>query len=192
MRLFLLVLLSVPHLSCCLPLLSSPVFSLSTVGPSIPTMNILTYASPVGITPNRLWAISIYKKTQSWKNWQETQAGTLQLLSPGHASVVPCLGGLSSASDLTKSLLCGKLGFPWSQRGTLPPILPRCPSYISISQVGEAIDAGDHEVVICKVLDSWGDGGDHLTTGELRKLGLITEKGRVSEAELEKCRNSSR
>ena len=52
------------------PLLSSPVFSLSTLGADgQTTMNILTYATPVGIKPHRLWAISLFRETQSHANW---------------------------------------------------------------------------------------------------------------------------
>lgn len=42
--------------------LSVPVFSLSTVNEDGTTnMNIVTYASPVGIEPERLWMVSLYK-----------------------------------------------------------------------------------------------------------------------------------
>lgn len=42
--------------------LSVPVFSLATVNEDGSTnMNIVTYASPVGIEPERLWMISLYK-----------------------------------------------------------------------------------------------------------------------------------
>lgn len=42
--------------------LSVPVFSLATINEDGSTnMNIVTYASPVGIEPERLWMISLYK-----------------------------------------------------------------------------------------------------------------------------------
>lgn len=42
--------------------LSVPVFSLATVNEDGSTnMNIVTYASPVGIKPEPLWMISLYK-----------------------------------------------------------------------------------------------------------------------------------
>lgn len=42
--------------------LSVPVFSLATVNEDGSTnMNIVTYASPVGIEPERLWMVSLYK-----------------------------------------------------------------------------------------------------------------------------------
>lgn len=42
--------------------LSVPVFSLATINEDGSTnMNIVTYASPVGIKPERLWMISLYK-----------------------------------------------------------------------------------------------------------------------------------
>lgn len=42
--------------------LSVPVFSLATVNEDGSTnMNIVTYASPVGIEPERLWMVSLFK-----------------------------------------------------------------------------------------------------------------------------------
>ena len=42
--------------------LSVPVFSLATVnGDGSTNMNVVTYASPVGIEPERLWMVSLYK-----------------------------------------------------------------------------------------------------------------------------------
>ncbi|CAN0548981.1 unnamed protein product, partial [Ectocarpus sp. 8 AP-2014] len=39
-----------------------PVFSLATVNEDGSTnMNIVTYASPVGIEPERLWMVSLFK-----------------------------------------------------------------------------------------------------------------------------------
>lgn len=42
--------------------LNMPVFSLATINEDGSTnMNIVTYASPAGIEPERLWMISLYK-----------------------------------------------------------------------------------------------------------------------------------
>lgn len=44
--------------------LSVPVFSLATVdADGMTNMNIVTYASAVGIKPERLWVVSLYKVT---------------------------------------------------------------------------------------------------------------------------------
>jgi hypothetical protein len=65
------------------PLLDVPVYSLSTLGGSNgsdgkSTMNILTYATPVGIQPNRIWCISLYKGTLSYDNFIRERQGVLQ------------------------------------------------------------------------------------------------------------------
>jgi hypothetical protein len=156
-------------------------------------MNIITYASPVAISPKRLWSIGLYKKTQTFANWQVERAGVLQLLSPAQDRLVPILGGLSAASSPSKPAACATCGFPWNVTTPLPPppspspppLLPDCVSYVSLKQVGEAVEAGDHQVVLCEVVESWGkSGGEHLTTGVCRAKGLITEQGRVAEGAL--------
>lgn len=50
------------HVCARSPQLSVPVFSLATVNEDGSTnMNIVTYASPVGIKPERLWMVSLYR-----------------------------------------------------------------------------------------------------------------------------------
>ena len=52
------------------PLLDVPVYSLATLnGDGSTNMNILTYASPMGIRPERLWQISLYRGTRTHANF---------------------------------------------------------------------------------------------------------------------------
>ncbi|CAN0201620.1 unnamed protein product, partial [Ectocarpus sp. 12 AP-2014] len=73
--------------------LSVPVFSLATVNEDGSTnMNIVTYASPAGIKPERLWMVSLFKVTLSYENFIREGWGVLQLLQRNHAPLVPILG----------------------------------------------------------------------------------------------------
>ena len=62
------------------PVLTSPVFSLATAVDGKTNMNMLTYATPVGIRPQRLWAISLFRKTATHAAWSAGGGrGVLQL-----------------------------------------------------------------------------------------------------------------
>ena len=66
------------------PVLNSPVYSLATLNADGSTnMQILTYATPVGIGP-RKWAVSLYRPTLTYANWMERRTGVLQLLAWRH------------------------------------------------------------------------------------------------------------
>lgn len=60
--------------------LSLPVYSLATVGPDggSPTMNLVTYASPISLKP-RQYALGLYLNTLSWENMLATRTGLLQV-----------------------------------------------------------------------------------------------------------------
>ena len=60
--------------------LSLPVYSLATAGPSgaSPTMNLVTYASPISLQPRR-YALGLYRGTLSWQNMLATRTGVLQV-----------------------------------------------------------------------------------------------------------------
>ena len=90
------------------PLLNSPVFSLATLGADGRTnMNMLTYATPISVRPERLWAISLFRDTQSHANWQRRGTGVLQQLSAAQAPLTPVLGGTSSADEgVDKAAAC--------------------------------------------------------------------------------------
>ena len=82
------------------PLLNSPVFSLATLGADGRTsMNMLTYATPISVRPERLWAISIFRDTQTHANWRRRSTGVLQQLSAEQAPLTSALGGTSSAEE---------------------------------------------------------------------------------------------
>jgi len=166
-----------------------PTFSLATVGEDGTTnMNIVTYASPVSIQPERLWSIGLVKSSLSHSNFSLQRDGILQLLRPQHASLVKLLGGLSGR-DVDKQSDCRNLGFKWQSLDendcTLPLILPDCAHYLKIQCV-EVVDGGSHDVFICKVDGMWDtegskdDDDSYLSTRRLRQLGIITEQGRVS------------
>lgn len=180
----------------------------SITGPKATTnMNLLTYATPVSIRPNRLYALGLYKETKSRDNFLREKTCVLQLLSASdekHIKCVRLLGG-TSGKDVSKEgelasvhgieleeLTCdGGVG----EKG-LPKVLPGCVRYLQLSMVGDGVtdyDGGEssHDVVICKVDRMWTSSGsvsdskvnsgtDYLSTGRLRDLGLITEQGRIA------------
>lgn len=171
------------------PLLDVPTYSLATKdGQGKTGMNILTYATPISIRPDRIWSLGLFKGTVAHENFANTGEGVLQLLSPNHAKVVKLLGG-SSGRDVNKKEECEKLGMSWisSISGELPDLLPNCSHYLKISRVGDLIDCGSHDLAICKVESMFvpddldGVVPQNLNTGKLRELGIITEQGRVAE-----------
>ena len=141
-------------------------------------MNILTYATPVSIRPDRIWSIGLYKGTTTHKNFSIQKEGVLQLLKPKHAPLVKLLGG-SSSREVDKAEGCRVLGHPWivsmgksihtgddddddddndGDRSREEPItitscdlLPDCACYLKLTLVGDLIDCGSHEVALCKV-----------------------------------------
>ena len=162
------------------PLLDGPVYSLATLDEAGDTnMNVVTYATPVGIRPERRWALSLFKSTVSRANFARRRRGVLQLLRPEHAPLVYALGG-TSAADADKAAACYGAGFAWESSDWDERVLPRCAAYVSLEAVGEPVDCGDHEVYVCRVVDGVaGFDASHATTGDLRERGLITTEGRA-------------
>ena len=162
------------------PLLDGPVYSLATLDEAGDTnMNVVTYATPVGIRPERRWALSLFKSTVSRANFARRRRGVLQLLRPEHAPLVYALGG-TSAADADKAAACYVAGFAWESSDWDERVLPRCAAYVSLEAVGEPVDCGDHEVYVCRVVDGVaGFDASHATTGDLRERGLITTEGRA-------------
>lgn len=79
-------------------------------------MNLLTYASPVGIRPYRLWAISLYRDTRSHANFAARRTGVLQQLTIAHAPLTYTLGGTSAAdAGIDKRAACAEMGFDWGE-----------------------------------------------------------------------------
>ena len=162
------------------PLLDVPTFSLATRSsnswPSKNNMNILTYATPVSVKPVRMWAIGLFKGTQSHENFKKTGQAVLQMLGPKHIPLVKLLGG-SSGRDTDKADSCKKLGLGWEPLETASDtdtdtascsfsVLPGCVTYICLKQHGALIDCGGHDVAICTVEEMFvsvsGSGGDEL------------------------------
>ena len=168
------------------PLLSVPTYSLATVGPDGKTnMNILTYATPISIQPDRLWAIGLYKGTLTYDNFVRDKKGILQLLTNEHAPIVRLLGG-TSGNDIDKDEECSKLGFEWTGlgNGKQPHVLKKCASYLCLELLQDKlVDGGSHDIAICRVTSMHKDGlnEDQLSTQKLRELGIITKQGRVAE-----------
>ena len=129
----------------------------------------------------------------------------LQLLRPEHSCIVRLFGG-ASGRDIDKRNVSADLGFGWleapaiasgsdpsaecteaTRDATIGPmlLLPGCQSYLRLTLVGALIDAGNHDVAVCRVTDMFVDDdqpkvkGGHLTTGYLRDLGIISAAGRV-------------
>lgn len=81
--------------------------SLATVSADGSTdMNIITYASPVGIRPVRKWVVSLYKKTLTHENLiggfdhnKKPNVAVLQLLRKKHEPLVYPLGGQVSIKE---------------------------------------------------------------------------------------------
>ncbi len=170
------------------PLIDVPTYSLATKDVEGKTgMNILTYATPINIKPDRIWSLSLYKGTVTHDNFSRTGKGVLQLLAPSHATLVKLLGG-SSSRDVDKKLECKKLGIEWvSIDSESPELLPNCSYYLKVSLVGNLIDCGSHELAICKIesmhIPDEADNADnnaYLNTAKLREMGIITKEGRVA------------
>jgi flavin reductase (DIM6/NTAB) family NADH-FMN oxidoreductase RutF len=173
------------------PLLDVPTYSLATnnEGDGGTGMNIMTYASPMSVSPDRLWAIGLFKNTQSHANFIREKRGVLQLLTANHIPLVKLLGG-SSGFDVDKQAACEELGCAWKTLldeddvtdDSHPLVLPDCHSYLVLTQHGPIIDGGSHDIAICKVEAMYtASTKPYLSTSALRELGIITDQGRVSD-----------
>jgi flavin reductase (DIM6/NTAB) family NADH-FMN oxidoreductase RutF len=169
------------------PLLDSPVYALATLNKDGSTnMNIVTYATPVSIRPDRVWSLGIYKDTLTLDNLLRNPVCVLQLLTESQAKTVTVLGG-SSGRDIDKREKCASLGFEWI---SLPDdfdvqVIGGCVHYLKLSIKGGLVDAGSHLIVpYCQVEEMYTEDdniGVQLSTGKLRELGIINEAGRVTE-----------
>lgn len=189
------------------PVINTPVYSLATRGTDGATnMQILTYATPVGVSP-RLWAISLYRPTQTHANWLEQGAGVLQCLCSSHTGLVHTLGGQSGA-DVDKAAACAAAGFEWmeplphsawvdeaaasssvdaddvqsdNEDATHVQLLPGCVAYLRLVQVGELTSCGEHALAVCRVEGVLGapDGG--ATTDDALQTRALREAGIISD-----------
>lgn len=154
--------------------LNTPVYSLATAGPtgSRATMNLLTYGSPVSIEP-RYFALGLLRGTLSWENMLSSGDGVLQVLAKEHSSLFQLLGKETGRhTDKLEELK--RRGVPtitfW---GTT--VLTNAVGLVKLRIDSEVKNAGDHDVVICKVdaWETWRPPSDVLTTGDLRIEGLL-------------------
>lgn len=195
------VLLGIGHCVSCFdivasgpPLLNVPVYALATgtvadgSSSAVTTnMSIVTYASPVSVHPERLWAIGLYKETFSYQLFAKSHRAVLQLLTPAHIPLIRLLGG-SSGREVDKREQCRLLGFEWESFGEdQPMVLPGCASYVSLELGKEGscwTDGGSHQIALCRASDTFTDStssSTHLDTKTLRDLGIITDQGRVPD-----------
>ena len=173
-------------------------------------MNLITYATPVSIRPNRLYALGLYKQTKSRDNFLREKTCVLQLLSDTkeHISCVKLLGG-TSGKDVNKEDALSSIhgielqdlvlsgddddddnnnGGGGGQQEVLPKVLPGCVRYLKLSLVGEEdivdYDGGEssHDVVICKVDKMWTSSSTSTSTSMTEK----DENENENENEVEK------
>ncbi|GLI62204.1 hypothetical protein VaNZ11_004774 [Volvox africanus] len=156
---------------------SQPVYSLATQGtdaPTGPTLNLLTYACPVAIKPDRCFAIGLYLGTVSHDNMKAHRRGVLQVLRPSHATLFHLLGK-TSARDVNKHSAIQEAGFCLRERyGVMT--LEDAASVMDIEVVSDFIPCGDHDVVICRVVNFENfseDANDALYTSGLRAAGYL-------------------
>jgi flavin reductase (DIM6/NTAB) family NADH-FMN oxidoreductase RutF len=170
------------HITTVPPLIDVPTYSLATLNEDGSTnLNILTYATPVSATPQRMWSVGLYKDTLSHANFMRTRSCVLQLLMEDHTPLVKLLGG-TSGRNVDKSAECSKLGFELTEQRGKFNLLPGCAYYIEMTGVGDVVDAGSHVVAICQVnemLVSSDKQKCYLSTARLRELGIINEQGRA-------------
>ncbi|KAI8470247.1 MAG: hypothetical protein J3K34DRAFT_421063 [Monoraphidium minutum] len=155
--------------------LSTPVYSLSSrgAGGGAPTLNIVTYASPVAIAPVRKYAVGLYVGTLSWQNVKETGHCALQILQQSHSSLVPLLGK-RSGRDVDKLAEVERLGFSLKDAFGLP-VLADAAGILELRVSSDFIPCGDHDVVVCDVV-AWRDAAGPrapLYTAYLKQTGLL-------------------
>ncbi|PNH01371.1 hypothetical protein TSOC_012759 [Tetrabaena socialis] len=151
---------------------SQPVYSLATGGPS-PSLNLVTYASPVAIQPDRLFALGLYLGTVSHANMKAQRRGVLQVLQTQHAPLFGLLGK-TSARDVDKHAAVEEAGFRLAQRyGVMT--LEDAACVLELVVVSDFMPCGDHDVVLCRVAGFENLCVDPrvLYTDELRRTGFL-------------------
>ena len=178
--------------------LDLPVWSLSTLNDDFTktNMNIVTYATQVGIKPLPVYAISLFKGTLSFDNFKRNGYGALQLLPSSAHSAVNCLGK-RSGRDCDKVTELQSLGvslsaisIPTSTTATETRedsllVINQSPMILLVEYLRQEypiLDVGDHEVMLCQVnrVISFSDTeqkisseGSYLTTQTLRDMKII-------------------
>ena len=146
--------------------LDVPVFSLATINEDGTTnMNIVTYATQVGIKPKPVYAISLYKGTVTYENFIRTRKGALQLL-PASAFNTVSLLGKQSGRDVDKMKLLKELTQLCRIRLTEVGqenendeifVIQDSPMILIAeysSHEYQPLDVGDHQVFLCDIVRS--------------------------------------
>jgi flavin reductase (DIM6/NTAB) family NADH-FMN oxidoreductase RutF len=135
-------------------------------------MNIVTFCTCLSVAEsNKLYAVSLYHDTLTKDSFVYHGTGILQLLRPHHKALVPILGRQSGYDVTTnKQEQCQQLGHTWHEYQHRPDdhdhgdndkdhgtttfhLLADCATYL-VLQVVETVDAGDHLLTICRVVDT--------------------------------------
>jgi len=187
------------------PPLDVPVWSLATLDPDTGESchNVVTYACPVGIRPDRLWVISLFRSTQAHSNFSRRRRGVLQLLTARHADggLIYALGGVSVGRAETEKEAKtaaerkrGALSDVGMADASLPALtaagvdertIPGCAAYIELiacdGLINASVDAGDHEVFVCRVGAVAGppDSIEALGSAECRRRGIVNARGQA-------------
>ncbi|GHP04528.1 hypothetical protein PPROV_000328200 [Pycnococcus provasolii] len=181
--------------------LPAPVFALSTnVVPTVGNSNsattfdshktnvcMVSYAAPVSINPPK-FAMGVYKGTMSHETFMKTRRGVLAVLRPQHRALAKLLGK-TSGRDVDKSKSMKELGFD-SVCVYEHEVIATAAGVVELvwPDGNEAVDCGDHEVVICDVKRHWTapDVVQDNACVALDVLSVREELGRqVAEAEAE-------
>ncbi len=139
-------------------LLSTPVYSLSTRGADggAQTLNIITYASPIALRPQRKYALGLYIESLTWQNVRETGRAVLQILQQCHSPLVPLLGK-RSGRDVDKLKEVKELGFEVTDAFGLPVLAGERPG------AGRRGEGGLEDAAAATVLTWLGEGGNFLS-----------------------------
>ena len=151
-----------------LPLkLDVPVFSLATINEDGTTnMNIITYATQVGIKPKPVYAISLYKDTLSHENFMRTGTGALQLLPASAYNIVSLLGKQSGRDvdkmnhlqDLTPLCRVRLTDLDHEKEQVDEVVVIQDSPMILLAKFSRheypPLDVGDHQVFMCDIIRS--------------------------------------
>ena len=175
--------------------LPAPVFALSTNVVNINSTTdshktnvcMVSYAAPVSINPPK-FAMGVYKGTMSHETFMKTRRGVLAVLRPQHRALAKLLGK-TSGRDVDKSKSIKELGFD-SVCVYEHEVIATAAGVVELvwPDGNEAVDCGDHEVVICDVKRHWTapDVVQDNACVALDVLSVREELGRqVAEAEAE-------
>ena len=145
-----------------------PVYSLVTHGDGNINMNICTYVSAVSMKP-KLYAVAVYRDTQTLHNLGFTDSAVLQLLGKEHLSVVNILGKRSGmhydkhAYLAKKKLLQAWHGFT---------VLTKCAALLELEKIS-GTEAGDHTLFLFRVRRFATNHEKVLTLDDLRAKRLV-------------------